>query len=92
MNKKEYVKSRIESKLISKIANHRLMIRETFRNRHKNAFPEVGRGQCTHHINELRVWLEMANLIDEARFTTSLVCEKREPYETYYAKELTKNK
>ena len=81
MNKEEYVKSRIESKLISKIANHRLMIRETFRNRHKNAFPVVGRGQCTHHINELRVWHRMAKLINNTNST---------PYETYYANELTK--
>jgi len=92
MNKEEYVKSRIESKLISKIANHRLMARDLFKKRHNGPFPELGRGQCMHHVNELRVWLKMANLIDEARFATSLVCEKREPYETYYAKELTKNK
>jgi len=91
MNKEEYVKSRIESKLISKIANHRLMIRETFKNRHKNAFPEVGRGQCTHHINELRVWLKIAQYVDKAKNMTWLNhTNKIESYETYYAKELTK--
>jgi len=90
MNKKEYVKSRIESKLISKIANHRLMTRDAFRNRHKDAFPEVGRSQCTYHLNELRVWLEMARLIDEAKHR--MPNHPVEPYETYYAKELTKNK
>ena len=88
MNKEEYITSRIESKLISKIANHRLMIRETFRNRHKNAFPEVGRGQCMHHVNELRVWLRIAKLIDESKHRMPF--RSVEPYETYYAKELTK--
>jgi len=92
MNKEEYVKLRIETKLIGKIAHHRLMVRKTFGHRHIGDFPDISRSQCMHHVNELRVWLEMANLIDEARFATSLVCEKREPYETYYAKELTKNK
>ena len=60
MNKEEYIKLRIESKLISKIANHRLMTRDAFRNRHQDAFPEVGRSQCSYHLNELRVWLKMA--------------------------------
>ena len=86
--KEEYIKSRIETKLISKIANHRLMIREAFRNRHRNPFPEVGRSQCMHHINELRVWLKMAQLIDEARY--KMRNSFAEPYETYYAKQLTK--
>ena len=88
MNKEEYITLKIESKLISKIANHRLMTRDAFRNRHQNAFPEVGRSQCFYHLNELRVWLEIAKLIDEARGDHS----SAEPYETYYAKELTKNK
>ena len=86
MNKEEYITSRIESKLISNIANHRLMIRDLFRKRHNGAFPELGSSQCMHHVNELRVWLEMAKLIDEARGDHS----SAEPYETYYAKELTK--
>ena len=46
MNKEEYITSRIESKLIGKIANHRLMTREAFRNRHKGDFPDVNRSQC----------------------------------------------
>tara|TARA_B100001996_G_scaffold366113_1_gene336528 strand:- start:2017 stop:2280 length:264 start_codon:yes stop_codon:yes gene_type:complete len=85
---KEQIDLKIENKLISKIANHRLMARETFRNRHKNPFPEVGRGQCSHHINELRVWLKIAQLIDEAKHR--MPNHPVEPYETYYAKELTK--
>jgi len=92
MNKKQ-IDLKIENKLISRIANHRLMARETFRDRHKNPFPEVGRGQCSHHINELRVWLRMAYLIDQAnryKDTNLNPDHPAEPYETYYAKELTK--
>ena len=97
MNKQEYVTSRIEAKLIGKIANHRLMTRETFRNRHKGDFPDVNRGQCTHHINELRIWLRMAYLVDQAnRYLdpNKIIYDNldAEPYETYYAKQLTKNK
>ena len=90
MNKKEYIKLRVETKLIGKIAHHRLMARDLFRKRHKNAFPEVGRSQCSYHLNELRVWLKMAQLIDEAKHR--MPNHSVEPYETYYAKELTKNK
>ena len=88
MNKEEYITSRIESKLISNIANHRLMARDLFRKRHNGAFPELGRGQCMHHVNELRVWLRMAKLIDESKHRMPF--RSVEPYETYYAKELTK--
>ena len=88
MNKEEYITSRIESKLISNIANHRLMARDLFRKRHKGAFPELGRSQCMHHVNELRVWLRMAKLIDESKHRMPF--RSVEPYETYYAKELTK--
>ena len=91
MNKEEYITSRIESKLISNIANHRLMARDLFRKRHKGAFPELGRGQCMHHVNELRVWLKIAQHVDKAKNMTWLNhTNKIEPYETYYAKELTK--
>ena len=88
MIKEEYITSRIESKLIGKIANHRLMTREAFRNRHKGDFPDVNRSQCMHHINELRVWLRMAELIDKGKDWISNNPIK--PYETYYAEELTK--
>jgi len=90
MNKEEYITSRIETKLIGKIANHRLMTRETFRNRHKGDFPDVNRGQCMYHINELRIWLRIAKLIDESKHRMPF--SSVEPYETYYAKQLTKNK
>ena len=93
MNKEEYVTSRVETKLIGKIANHRLMTRETFKNRHKGDFPDVNRGQCTYHINELRIWLRIAQYVDKAKNMTWLNhTNKIEPYETYYAKQLTKNK
>lgn len=95
MNKEEYITLRIESKLIGKIANHRLMTREAFRNRHKGDFPDVNRSQCMHHINELRVWLKMAYLVDQAnryKDPTLNPDHPAEPYEIYYAKQLTKNK
>jgi len=84
----ERIDQKIEAKLIGKIANHRLMARDSFRKRHKNAFPEVGRSQCMHHVNELRVWLRMAKLIDESKHRMPF--RSVEPYETYYAKQLTK--
>ena len=86
MSKK--VDLKIEAKLIGKIAYHRLMARDLFRKRHKNAFPEVGRSQCMHHLNELRVWIRMAQLVDEAKYR--MPSRPVEPYETYYAKQLTK--
>ena len=84
----ERIDQKIEAKLIGKIANHRLMARDSFRKRHKNAFPEVGRSQCMYHVNELRVWLRMAKLIDESKHRMPF--RSVEPYETYYAKQLTK--
>ena len=80
---KKQIDLRIESKLIGKMANHRLMARDLFRKRHRGAFPELNTHQCMYHINELRVWKRIAELVDN---TNSI------PYETYYANELTKNK
>jgi hypothetical protein len=78
---KKQIDLRIESKLIGKMANHRLMTRDLFKKRHKGAFPELNSHQCMYHINELRVWKRIAELIDNTNST---------PYETYYANELTK--
>lgn len=78
---KKQIDLRIESKLIGKMANHRLMVRDLFRKRHKGTFPELNANQCMYHVNELRVWKRIAILVDN---TNSI------PYETYYAKELTK--
>ena len=80
MNKKQ-IDLRIESKLIGKMANHRLMTRDLFKKRHRGAFTELNSHQCMYHINELRVWKRIAELIDNTNST---------PYETYYANELTK--
>jgi len=80
MNKKQ-IDLRIESKLIGKMANHRLMARDLFRKRHKGAFPELNVNQCMYHLNELRVWKRIAMRLDN---TNSI------PYETHYAKQLTK--
>tara|TARA_E500000331_G_scaffold183590_1_gene176774 strand:- start:383 stop:646 length:264 start_codon:yes stop_codon:yes gene_type:complete len=79
---------KIESKLISKIANHRIMIRETFKKRHKGAFPEVNKSQCMYHVNELRIWLRMAQVIDKGKNWGWENPTKS--YEAYYAEELTK--
>lgn len=81
---------KIEAKLIGKIAYHRLMIRDLFRKRHRDVFDGLVMSQCTHHINELRAWLRMAELIDKGKDWISNNPIK--PYETYYAEELTKNK
>ena len=78
MNKKQ-IDLRIESKLIGKMANHRLMTRDLFKKRHRGAFPELNSHQCMYHVNELRVWQRIASLIG-----------KHIPSTTYYAKKLTK--
>lgn len=76
---KEQIDLRIESKLIGKMANHRLMTRDLFKKRHTGAFPELNMHQCMYHINELRVWKRVANLVG-----------KYIPSTTYYANKLTK--
>ena len=78
---KKQIDLRIESKLIGKIANHLLMVRELFRKRHKGAFPELNANQCMYHLNELRTWMRIAERLDKTNVM---------PYETYYAKQLTK--
>lgn len=80
---KQQLDLKIEAKLISKIANHRLMIRDLFRNRHKVSFPELQINQIGHHVSELKVWMRIAELTSKVPYTI-------EPYETYYAKQLTK--
>lgn len=79
---KKQIDLRIESKLIGKMANHRLMVRDLFKKRHKGAFPELNVNQCMYHLNELRVWKRIAELVSDN--INSI------PYETYYANELTK--
>ena len=89
MNKKQ-IDLRIESKLIGKMANHRLMTRDLFKKRHRGAFPELNSHQCMYHINELRVWKRIAELIDQAKQSRKYGVPSPIPYETYYAKQLTK--
>lgn len=83
MTKQQQLDLKIEAKLISKIANHRLMIRDLFRNRHKVSFPELQINQISHHVSELKVWMRIAELTSKVPYTI-------EPYETHYAKQLTK--
>ena len=81
-----YIDDRIESMLISKIANYRLNIREQFRIRHKARWPELKYKTIIGDIRDLRVWLRMAELIETAHggpFTPST------PYATYKAKQLS---
>ena len=87
---KEQIDLRIESKLIGKMANHRLMVRDLFRKRHKGAFPELNANQCMYHLNELRVWKRIAELIDEVKQSRKYNIPSIIPYEAYYANELTK--
>lgn len=89
---KEQIDLRIESKLIGKMANHRLMVRDLFRKRHKGAFPELNANQCMYHVNELRVWKRIAELVSAPlrKINASIDYTNSIPYETYYANELTK--
>ena len=72
---------KIEAKLIAKIAHHRLSIRTQFRNRHNVAWPELTYKTITGDIRQLKMWLRVAERLDE---TTT-------PYSTYVAKKLTNN-
>ena len=87
---KKQIDLRIESKLIGKMANHRLMVRDLFRKRHSGAFEGLNAQQCMYHINELRVWKRIAKLIDQAKQSRKYGLPSPIPYETYYANELTK--
>ena len=84
----EYIDERIEAKLISKIAHHRLKIRDLMRNRHKADYPELHYISVKGSIRNLRVWKKMAYLIDEAKYR--MLYNPIEPYSVYMAKQLTK--
>ena len=73
------IDDKIEAKLISKIANYRLSIRTHFRNRHNAAWPELSYKLIMGDVSNLRVWLRMAERLDETKT----------PYATYLAKQLT---
>ena len=73
------IDNKIEAKLISKIANYRLSIHTQFRNRHNAAWPELSYKLIMGDVSNLRVWLRMAERLDETKT----------PYATYLAKQLT---
>tara|TARA_B100000212_G_scaffold250863_1_gene192019 strand:- start:1300 stop:1563 length:264 start_codon:yes stop_codon:yes gene_type:complete len=83
-----YIDDRIESMLISKIANYRLNIRHEFRNRHKAKWPELKYKTILGDIRDLKVWLRMAELVDESKYRMPI--KSLEPYTVYKAKELSK--
>ena len=73
------IDDKIEAKLISKIANYRLSIRSQFRNRHNAAWPELSYKLIMGDISNLKLWLRIAERLDETKT----------PYVTYLAKQLT---
>ena len=73
------IDDKIEAKLIAKIAHYRLSIRTQFRNRHNAAWPELSYKLIMGDVSNLRVWLRMAERLDETKT----------PYATYLAKQLT---
>jgi len=73
------IDNQIEAKLISKIAHYRLSIRTQFRNRHHVMWPELTYKTIIGDINNLKVWMRIAEKIDETKT----------PYATYMAKQLT---
>ena len=83
----EYVDGRIESMLISKIAHYRLQLRDEFRTRHNQRYPELRYISIKGSIRDLRVWIRMAKLVDESKY--KMPFRAVEPYSVYRAKELT---
>jgi len=77
----EYIDGRIESMLISKIAHYRLQLRNEFRTRHNQRYPELHYISVKGSIRDLRVWLHIANKID---YNEGIV-----PYSIYMAEKLT---
>ena len=73
------IDNKIEAKLISKIAHYRLSIRTQFRNRHHVMWPELTYKTIIGDINNLKVWMRIAERLDGTRT----------PYVTYMAKQLT---
>ncbi len=62
-----YLNEKIEAMLISKIAHFRLKVRDLIRNRHTAEWPELHRTCLKANIRQLRTWLHIAALIDEAK-------------------------
>ena len=74
-----YFDDRIEAKLIAKIAHYRLSVRTQFRNRHNAMWPELTYKTIIGDVNNLKLWLRIAERLDN----------NRPPYSTYIAKQLT---
>ena len=76
----EYIDGRIESMLIAKIAHYRLQLRNEFKTRHNQRYPELHYTSIKGSIRNLRVWNKMAKLIDHGFGI---------PYPVYMAEKLT---
>jgi len=88
----DYLDNRIESMLISRIAHYRLSIRTQFRNRHKVGWPELTYKTVTGDIRNLKVWMRMADLIQEGQnhsYQIKLNNENSTVYTIFLAKQLT---
>ena len=83
----EYIDGRIESMLIAKIAHYRLQLRNEFRTRHNQRYPELHYISVKGSIRNLRVWNKMAYLIDEAKYR--MPNKQVVPYSIYTAQKLT---
>ena len=83
----EYIDGRIESMLIAKIAHYRLQLRNEFRTRHNQRYPELHYISVKGSIRNLRVWNKMAYLIDEAKY--KMPNNPVVPYSIYTAQKLT---
>lgn len=83
----EYIDERIESMLIAKIAHYRLQLRNEFRTRHNQRYPELHYISVKGSIRNLRVWNKMAYLIDEAKYR--MPNNPVVPYSIYTAQKLT---
>ena len=79
MRLNNYFDYRLEAKLIAKIAHYRLSIRTQFRNRHNVVWPELTYKTIIGDVNNLKLWLRIAERLDNSK----------PPYSTYIAKKLT---
>ena len=83
----EYIDGRIESMLIAEIAHYRLQLRNEFKTRHNQRYPELHYISVKGSIRNLRVWNKMAYLIDEAKYR--MPNNPVVPYSIYTAQKLT---
>jgi hypothetical protein len=83
----EYIDGRIESMLIAKIAHYRLQLRNEFKTRHNQRYPELHYTSVKGSVRNLRVWNKMAYLIDEAKYR--MPNNPVVPYSIYTATKLT---